>query len=395
MTMRTQSWGARVAAMAVIAAAGVAIVYVPQPIQTLVAEDFGVRGPAAAAATIAVQAGYALGIVLLVSLGDRLSARRQVTAQIVVTAAALAAAAAAPSFAVFVALCFAAGGAATVGQLLVASALRLAPPAARARTAAVLLGSFLVGLFLVRTSLGGLADLVGWRPALAGCAIVVLALIPLSLRVAPSDTPETPPPYGRILLSIPLVARRSSTLRLMTAVHVLCFMAFIASWSMTTVFAVEELGLGVGEASLLGLAGLLGGIATIGGASLHARVGARASLTAMLAAALLGAVLLAAAPSLLPLALVGLFLLSAGMSGEQVTTQAIALGSVSPGESGRANTVFMASTFLGSAIATAAATQLYAVAGYAAVGAMATTLIAVAAVITIVADRRGMLEPVR
>jgi len=35
-------WGRRVAAMAVIAALGVAVIYIPQPIQTLVAAEFGV-----------------------------------------------------------------------------------------------------------------------------------------------------------------------------------------------------------------------------------------------------------------------------------------------------------------------------------------------------------------
>jgi predicted MFS family arabinose efflux permease len=389
------AWARRVSAMAVIAATGVAVIYIPQPIQTLVALEFGVNASAAAAATVAVQAGYALGVVLLVSLGDRFSARSQVTVQLVATSFALAAAAASPAFTVFVVLCFVAGATATVGQLLVSAALRLTPPEARARTTAVLVGSFLVGLFVVRTSLGMVAGLIGWRGALVACALLVLAIVPLSLRFSPAERPVEPPSYASILGSIPRIVAASPTLRLMTAVHVLCFASFISLWSMTTVYAVTELGLTVTPASLVGLAGLLGGVATIAAAPLHARVGTRRSLTICIAAALVGALLVATLPTVLAVVLLALFLVSAGVSGEQVSTQAVALASVDPSENGRANTVYMAATFLGGSLATALGAQLFLLAGYAAVGIMGAVLLVSAASLAIVANRRGMLSPAR
>ena len=384
-------WGRRVAAMAVIAALGVAVIYVPQPIQTLVAAEFGVPVTASGAATVAVQAGYALGIVLLVSLGDRFAARSQVTVQLVATALALGAAALAPAYAVYVVLCFIAGATATIGQLLVAAALRLAPAASRARTAAVLLGSFIVGLFAVRTALGTVAEQLGWRTVVAGCALLLLACVPLSLRFSPRGAPADPPGYGRILASIPRIARASAPLRLLTATHVLCFAAFIGVWSMTTVYAVSTLGLSVAAASLLGLAGLAGGIATILVAPLHAIAGVRRSLAACLAALLAGALMLALAPQVLPLTAVALFLVSFGMSSAQVTTQARALASVDPAQGGRANTVFMAATFLGGALSSALAEQLFRAGGFVAVGIMASVLVAGAVGLALVARRRGIL----
>lgn len=259
-------WGRRVASMAVIAATGVAIIYVPQPIQTLVSGEFGATGVAASAATIAVQAGYALGIVVLVSLGDRLSARRQVTVQLGVTAVAL-----------------------------------------------------------------------------------------LGAAASPREKPTDPPRYGTILRTIPAVAAASATLRLLTAVHALCFMAFIALWSMATLYAVDELGASVGQASLLGLAGLVGGVLTILGAPLHARVGAPRSLAVCIGAVVIGTGLIVAAPSILPFAAAGLLLVSAGMSSEQVSTQPIALG------------------------------------GFRAVAALALVAASTAASLAVVAHRRGML----
>jgi len=338
-----------------------------------------------------VQAGYAVGIVLLVSLGDRFAARSQVTMQLIATALALGAAALAPGYAIYVGLCFVAGATATIGQLLVAAALRLAPAASRARTAAVLLGSFIVGLFAVRTALGTLAEQLGWRTVVAGCALLLLACVPLSLRFAPAGAPTDPPGYGRILASIPRIARRSAPLRLLTATHVLCFGAFIGLWSMTTVHAVGSLELSVSEASLLGLAGLVGGIATILVAPLHGVVGVRRSLAACLGMLVTGTVLLALAPQVIPILAVALFLVSFGMSSAQVSTQARALAAVEPAEGGRANTVFMASTFLGGALASAFAEPLFRAGGFAAVGAMASALVVGAVGLALVARRRGIL----
>jgi predicted MFS family arabinose efflux permease len=379
--------------MGVLAAVGVAVIYVPQPIQTLVAQEFRVPVESSGAATVAVQAGYALGVVLLVSLGDRVPARRQVTLQLIATGAAILAAALAPGFGFFVAMSFVAGATATIGQILVSAALRLAPPEARARTAAVLMGSFILGLFTVRTLLGTLAGLVGWRWVLVGCAVLLLSCVPISLRFSPATVHGTPPGYLRILASIPRVAISSGVLRLMTLVHMLSFGAFITAWSTITVYAVTRLGLSVLFASLLGIAGLLGGALTIAAARLHPLLGARRALWLSLGLLLVGALSLALFPGVLPVVVAGLFLVSLGMPSSQVTSQARALASVPAAESGRANTVFMATTFAGGALATAGAQVLYGWGGYSAVGVMAATLAAAALALAALASRRGMLAP--
>lgn len=392
MDAQDRGWGGRVAAMALLAATGVAIIYVPQPIQTLVAREFGITGAAVSAGSIAVQAGYAAGVILLVSLGDRLPARRQVTGQLIATAIALATAAASPSFPIVVVLLFIAGASATIGQILVSAALRLAPPEARARTAAVILGSIVVGLFVVRTALGAVAELLGWRGALVLCAIAVLALMPLSLRQSPAEAPEHPPSYRTILASIPRIAYTSRALRLMASIHVLCFTAFIVMWSMTTVHAVDDLGLGVADAALIGLAGLFGGALTVAVARSHSRIGARLSLTIWISVALGGVAVVTISPGSLIALSIGLGMLSTGMSSEQVSTQAVALASVEPSASGRANTVFMAATFLGGSLGTAVASLLVDRVGFAGVGALATLLVLAAAALAVVAARRGLLS---
>jgi len=381
-------WAAQVAAMAVVAAVGVSIIYVPQPIQTLAAHELGVPLEQSSSASVAVQAGYALGVVFLVSLGDRLIPRVQVAVQLAVTAVAILVAAASQSFALFTVMMFVAGAAATVGQILVSAALRLAPPEVRARTAAVLLGSFIIGLFTVRTLLGIFAEPLGWRTVLVAAAVVVVACIPLTLRFVPGVRPPSTTSYLRILASIPAVIAKSGTLRLLTVTHAFAFSAFISVWSMVTLFGVTQLGLTVTQTALMGLAGLIGGAATVGSARFQGRVGTRRALPISLGILILGSASIAVFSHVVPVLLVGLFLVSFGMSSSQVSSQATALASVDPAESGRANTVFMATTFFAGAASTALSDVIMRAVGYAGVGALSLALGLASMTMAAIASRR-------
>jgi predicted MFS family arabinose efflux permease len=383
---RHAGWIARIAVMAAL---GVGVIYIPQPIQPLVAEEFGLPLEASAGGVIATQFGYAVGVLLLVALGDRVRPRLQVAVQLAGTALAITLAATAPVNEIYVIACFAAGAAATYGQLLVPVALRAVDPSRRAVTTGVLVGSFLVGLFLVRTSLGALAGAIGWRATLLVCAAVVLACLAL-LPAVPATRVTEPPSYLRLLGSLPGIMRRSPTLVLMTATHASVFSAFATLWATTTVFAVADLDLDVAQASLLGLAGLTGGATTIVLAPVLARLSMRTGVTITLGAALLGTVGLALASGVTAVVVVGLYLVSFGMSGSQVFTQARALQSVQPMESGRANTVYVTGTFVTASVAIAIGSTLQRSAGFTAVTVMAVALLLTAATLAVIARRRRL-----
>lgn len=384
-----RSWAVAVAWMAVIAAVGVGIIYVPQPIQILLAAEFRLSPATASLATVSVQAGYAVGVFFIVALGDRLSARRLVSTQLILTSVALVLTSVAPHFGLVVVGFFIAGASATVGQVLVATALRAAPPENRARTAATIVGAIVVGLFTVRTVMGSFAEFAGWRIAVGVVALLVLALVPVSWSFAPAHRPENPPGYGQILRSIPRLALSTPSVQKMTAIHTLVFSAFIALWATSAIHAVEDLGVGVTAASLLGLAGMAGGSITLFGISGFARKFAFGSLSTSLGAATLSTLLVLVVPESMVVLVLALFLMSFAMSSEQVVTQAEALRSVALTESGRANTIYMASTFVGSSIFTAVASASYVVAGYRAVGLLALALIIGALLVAVSARRSG------
>ena len=386
-----QSWMTSVSWMAVIAATGVGVIYIPQPIQPLLAAEFGINTGWASAASVAIQAGYAIGVALLVALGDRFSARRQVTTQLGLTAAALFLTALATNYVAVVILFFLAGAMSTVGQILVSAGLRLSPPEKRARTAATIVGAIVIGLFTVRTLMGSLAEALGWRGALFVVTAIVVALIPVSWRFSPSSDTVDPPRYRTILASLPAIILRYDALRRMAAIHTLLFAGFIAVWSLTTVHAIADMGLSVTNASLLGFAGILGGGVTMFASGIQKLIGPVRYLAASLVAAVVSSLAIIIWPNQLLVFIPALLLMAFAMSSEQVVTQATALRSVTPAESGRANTVYMASTFIGSSLATALAAVLYVNLGYAAIGVFALVASAGAVAVAIGAHRKSML----
>lgn len=383
-------WRRRVALMALVSAVGVAIVYLPQPLQTLQAAEFGVDATTSAWPQIVSQLGYAAGILFLLPASDRNSIRRQVSVQLVVTAVALVGAALAPTF---VTLCIATaviGAATTVAPVLIADTVRLAPEESRGRSAAVLGGAFLIGIFTARSLAGGLADLFGWRAVLAGAAVLVLACLPLVRAAADARADASGPPYGRVLTSIPRLAVTTPTLLLNTAVQVCTFGAFILIWGTFTLHAVQgPLGLSVLQAALVGLGGLAGGIAAVALAGVIDRVGTRRILIASIVVELAGMLALVVAPDLLAVNVPALFAISLAAILAQIATQAKGLPAAGPGSAGRANTVYMVLAFGAGALWVSVATSLLAARGYAAAALLGAALLVVATGLWVLGRRRG------
>lgn len=385
-------WRRRVTLMALVSAVGVAIVYLPQPLQTLQADEFGVDAATSAWPQIVSQLGYAAGILFLLPASDRGSTRRQVTLQLIVTAGALVAAAAAPTFVVLCVAVAVVAAATTVGPVLIADTIRLAPVEVRRRSAAVLGGAFLVGIFTTRSLAGGLADVFGWRAVLAGSAVLALACLPVVRRAADDSTVTGGPGYLRVLSSIPGMAVRTPVLLMNTAVQVCTFGAFIIMWGMWTVHAVAgPPQLTVLQAALVGLAGLAAGLVSIPIGRTLDRFGTRRILLAAIGVEAAGLAAVVAAPESIPVAIPALFAISLGAIVAQVATQSRGLAAAGPAHSARANTVYMVTAFGAGALWIWLGTGALATGGYALVAAVGLALLLLACALWIIGRRSALI----
>lgn len=118
---------------AVAAGLSVANIYYAQPLLDSIAQDFGIAPAAIGLVVTLTQAGYALGLVFIVPLGDLTDRRRLIVGQGMLSVMALLVVATASSKTIFFVGLAAMGLLAVVVQTLVAFAAALATPAERGK----------------------------------------------------------------------------------------------------------------------------------------------------------------------------------------------------------------------------------------------------------------------
>ena len=325
----------------------VATIYLGQPVLTLIAADLGVTTSAAGLVATLGQAGYALGLLLLVPLGDVLPRRPLLLALIAGTVAALVAAALAPGLPVLLVAVFAASALTVVPQLLVPLAATLVPPHRRAHTVAVLQAGLLAGIVAARTVGGLLGAHAGWRSVyLVAAATTALAGVATAVQLAPGRPGERLG-YHRLLASLPRLLREEPVLRTAGLLQALSFGTFSLFWStLVYLFSGAPYRFDAGTAGLFGLVGLVG----LGSAQVVGRLTHRYGPMPVVGAATAG---LAAATALFGLArhgigypIAAIALLTVAMQAGQVANQSRIM-TVRPGAAMRLNTVFMVCSFAG------------------------------------------------
>ncbi len=172
----------------VTCALAVANVYFAQPLLASMAESLGVASGLIGVVVTATQVGYALGLLFIVPLGDRVNRKRLVFAQLVLSAIALAAVGAAQHWLVLLGAMIVMGLLAVVVQVLVAYAAVLSTPSQRGRAVGTVTSGVVLGILLARFTSGVIADLAGWRGVyfvsaglMLGIAAVFWAVVPAAV----------------------------------------------------------------------------------------------------------------------------------------------------------------------------------------------------------------------
>ncbi|MFF4622952.1 MFS transporter [Nonomuraea jabiensis] len=149
--------------MSVATGLAVAGNYFAQPLLDLIGRELGVGPSQAALVVTAAQGGYALGLILLVPLGDLVERRRLAVALYAATAVFLLVSATAPNGTVLLAGTALTALTSVGAQVVVPFAATLADPAERGRVVGTVMTGLMLGLLLARTASGALSELGGWR----------------------------------------------------------------------------------------------------------------------------------------------------------------------------------------------------------------------------------------
>ncbi|QNQ20045.1 MFS transporter [Kosakonia sp. SMBL-WEM22] len=245
-----------------ISALSVANVYASQPLLDAIALTLHVPQGVIGSVVTATQAGYALGLIFLVPLGDGINRKTLTITLLSLSAAALLAAGLAASFVTLLCALFFTGLLAVVVQLVVAWAAMLAAPEQRGKIVGTVTSGIVLGILLSRVVSGSLADIAGWRAVYLTSACFMLLMACLVATAAPAPAPsieKRAASYPALLRSVFRLFVTEPQLRRSGAFALLIFTAFSILWS-AMVLPLTALSLshtGIGMFGLVGVAGAL------------------------------------------------------------------------------------------------------------------------------------------
>jgi predicted MFS family arabinose efflux permease len=336
-----------------------------QPILQTIARDLHSTSGVAGLVVTLTLAGYALGLFLIVPLGDIVQRRSLVLVLLVVDAAALVASALAPSVQALAAAGLVVGFTSVSAQVLVPMAASLATDQDRGRVVGNVMTGLLLGLLLGRTLSGLLTQVAGWRSVFWSGAVFMVLLAVVLWRELPRIAPSATLRYGELLRSFFSLVRQEQLLRRRATYGGLVFAAFLGLWTtIAFLLAGAPYHYPAAVIGLFGLAGVAGALC----ASFAGRMADRGRGTMItglfLAIVAISYVLLALGAQWVVFVIAGVVLLDLGVQGTHITNQSEIYRNLPGSMRSRVTSVYMVAVFLGGAIGSAAAATMYSVMGW-------------------------------
>jgi len=362
-------------------AAGVstfALLYSTQALFPELVDSFGVSATQSTLALSLTTAGLGVTLLVVGPLSDVIGRTRLIHLSLAASAVVAAACAFAPTWEALLALRLA-EGVALAGLPAVATAYLREElhPSTHARAAGVYIGGTAVGGMAGRLVTGGVAEVLGWRWALAaaallglGCAVVVALLLPASRHFVARPTGH------RAFLEMAGRALSDRGLLALYGIASLAVGAFVAVFNALGFrLAGAPFHLGVGAASLVFLAYIVGAVGSTVAGRLADRFGRRSVVPAGCVVALTG--LLLTLPPWLPTMVAGVAVLTVGffvvhgVASGWVPARAHA-GGVSTGQ---AASLYLFAFYLGSSVFGSLGARTWSGAGWPGVVALAAALL--------------------
>ncbi|WP_436872999.1 MFS transporter [Kosakonia sacchari] len=363
-------------ALALGAGFSVAAIYYSQPLLPLMGSDLHLTVNGMGLVPTLTQAGYALGILFLLPLGDRHDRRRLILVKSAALALLLLACSMTSHLPSLLVVSLLLGMAATMAQDIVPAAAILAPEGRQGKMVGTVMTGLLLGILLSRTVSGFVGAAFGWRIMYQLAAVSIALIGVLMWSVLPRFATHSTLSYPALMKSMAHLWQRYPALRRAAFAQGFLSIAFSAFWSTLALMLLEKYQLGSAVAGTFGIAGAAGALAAPLAGGLADKVGAEKVTQLGAGLVTVSFALMFLLPVLPPHGQLALIALSAvgfdlGLQSSLVAHQNLVYG-LEPQARGRLNALLFTGVFIGMALGSALGSKLYSVASWQGVVMLAT-----------------------
>ncbi len=337
----------------------VANIYYCQPLVILIAKDFNLTETYAGRITYLTQIGYALGLFLLVPLGDMFERKRQILIITGMAIVALLSAALAKSFLLLEIASVLIGTCSIVPQLILPLAANLSTDENRGANIGSIMSGLLVGILASRAVSGSIGFWLGWRAMYYIAAAICALLIILMAKRFPQSIPSFNGNYKQLMGSMFSYIKHQPALRETSIINFLAFAIISAFWTTMVLFlANPPFNFQTLQIGLFGIAGAAGALAAPLVGKLSDGNNPRKNLMIGFILQIISIALFYFTGSHLYLFVIGIVLIDIGQQAIHVTNQT-RIYTLIPEARNRLNTIFMSVSFIGASCGSALGLYLW------------------------------------
>lgn len=342
----------------------VANIYYCQPLVILIAEDFKLSETNAGKITYLTQIGYALGLFLLVPLGDMFERKKQI---LVITTLAIAALLIAAVSKTFFLLEFASvliGACSIVPQLILPLAANLSTDENRGANIGMIMSGLLVGILASRAVSGSIGFWLGWRAMYYIAAAICALLLLLMAKRFPQSYPNFKGTYKQLMSSMFGYIKSQPALREASLINFFAFAIISAFWTTMVLFlANPPFNFQTLQIGLFGIAGAAGALAAPLVGKLSDGNNPRKNLMIGFILQIVSLALFYFTGANLLVFVIGIILIDIAQQAIHVTNQT-KIYTLIPEARNRLNTIFMSVSFIGASCGSALGLWLWGQGGW-------------------------------
>lgn len=350
--------------LAIMAGVSVANLYYCQPLLNMIREQLSLTEFQVNLVPVFTQVGYALGLLLIIPMGDLYNRRKTVLMSCSALIISLLSISTAKSIGVLLIASFMTGFCSVTPQVLMPFAALYSRPEEKEKKVGMILTGLLIGILGSRVLSGYIGHLFGWRAMFA----IAAALIGISALMVARYFPEVAPTYkGKFttLMKSILQLIKEHPLSLLYSIRAaFAFGSFLGLWGCLA-FRMKEAPYFEGSdvVGLLGLCGMAGALTASNVGKYIPKFGTEKINNFGLYLQMAAWVILALFHNSYVGLILGIIIIDIGMQCIQLSNQSATM-KLCPEASSRMNTIYMVTYFIGASVGTFLAGTLWSIYGW-------------------------------